>query len=178
MERKIYIILSQTGTMLSRALKFLTRAEYNHASISLTPTLEKMYSFGRLNPYNPFRGGFVEEGKDIGTFKRFYKTKAMVIELAVKEEDYNNIKFFIEYVSKNRTKFHYNYWGLFLAMFRMNLKPKNRYYCSQFVRACLSMFGIENSESLPQIIKPIDFLKLNNKNIIYTGFLKNYKVTT
>ena len=83
MEKKIYIVLSQTGTMLSKALKFFTQAEFNHASISLSPKLDKMYSFGRLNPYNPFIGGFVEEGINKGTFKRFANTKAMVLEINV-----------------------------------------------------------------------------------------------
>jgi len=36
------------------------------------------------------------------------------------------------------------------------------------------VFDVENAYELPNIIKPIDFLKLNNKNIIYQGFLKNY----
>ena len=108
MEKSIYIVLSQTGTVFSRALKFFTHAEYNHASISLTPTLDKMYSFGRLNPYNPFIGGFVEEGKNIGTFKRFYKTQAMVLEFKVSPEKYNAIQYFIEYFKNNRKEFHYN----------------------------------------------------------------------
>ena len=97
-DKSIYIILSQTGTMFSKALKFFTGAEYNHASISLSPTLNKMYSFGRLNPYNPFIGGFVQEGKDIGTFKRFSKTKAMVLEIKINCDQYEKIKFMIEYL--------------------------------------------------------------------------------
>ena len=95
--KSIYVVLSQTGTVFSKVLKFFTHAEYNHASISLEPTLEHMYSFGRLNPYNPFIGGFVEEGKNRGTFKRFYKTKAMVLEFNVSDEKYNAIRYFIEY---------------------------------------------------------------------------------
>ena len=60
-EKSIYIILSQTGTMFSKALKVFTGAECNHSSISLSPTLDKMNSIGRLNPYNHFIGGFVQE---------------------------------------------------------------------------------------------------------------------
>ena len=172
--KSIYIVLSQTGTMFSRALKFFTHAKYNHASISLTPTLKKMYSFGRLNPYNPFVGGFVEEGKNIGTFKRFENTKAMVMELEVTEDKYNAIKYFIKYFLENKQSFHYNYLGILFAMFRKNYENGKRYYCSQFVRACLALFDIENAVELPKIIKPIDFLKLNNKHIIYEGLLKNY----
>ena len=54
------------------------------------------------------------------------------------------------------------------------MKSNKRFYCSEFVKTCLETFEIENAEMLPQIIKPIDFLKMNNKNIIYEGSLKNY----
>lgn len=47
-----------------------------------------MYSFGRLNPYNPFWGGFVHESIDKGTFKRFYLTRLPEI---VKPEDFKKI---------------------------------------------------------------------------------------
>ena len=174
MEKSIYVVLSQTGTMFSRALKFFTHAEYNHSSISLTPSLETMYSFGRLNPYNPFIGGFVEEGKNIGTFKRFYKTRAMVIEFKVSVEKYNAIQYFIEYFKNHKTEFHYNYLGVLFACFRKYHTSSKRFYCSEFVKTCLETFNIENAGELPRIIKPIDFLKLENKNIIYQGFLQNY----
>lgn len=155
-------------------LKFFTRAEYNHASISLEPTLEHMYSFGRINPYNPFIGGFVEEGKDKGTFKRFDKTKAMVIELVVSEEKYKALTYFIEYFKFHKKEFGYNYLGILFACFKRCYKNRNRFYCSEFVKACLKVFDIENSKDLPPIVKPIDFLKLNNKNIIFSGYLHNY----
>ena len=174
--KKVYLVLSQTGTMFSRVLKFFTGAEYNHSSISLDPTLQEMYSFGRLNPYNPFIGGFVQEGIHIGTFKRFYKTTALVLELPVTDEQYHNIELLIEYMKNNKTIFHYNYWGVFCAIFKTNYAPRRRFYCSQFVRACLASFGISNSKELPKIIKPIDFLKLKNKRVVYRGILQNYNV--
>ena len=173
-DKRIYVVLSQTGTMFSRALKFFTHAEYNHASISLTPTLETMYSFGRLNPHNPFVGGFVEEGKDVGTFKRFNRTTAMVLEVKVSEEKYNAIKYFIEYFKTKKCEFKYNYLGILFACFKFNWEPGKRYYCSQFVRTILACFNIENAVELPQIIKPIDFLKLNNFKIVYMGLLNKY----
>lgn len=172
--KKIYIVLSQTGTMFSKVLKFFTRAEYNHVSISLSQSLNKMYSFGRLNPNNPFIGGFVEEGKNTGTFKKFVNTKALVFELNIKEEKFNAIKYFIEYFLTHKKEFHYNYLGVLFACFKRNYERGKRYYCSQFVRTCLALFEIENAVELPKIIKPIDFMKLTNKKIVYKGFLKNY----
>ena len=73
--RQLYIVISQTGTLLSRILKQITDAEYNHASISLSRNLERMCSFGRRHPYNPFWGGFVIESPRTGTFKRFPKPR-------------------------------------------------------------------------------------------------------
>jgi len=59
--KKIYIVISQTGTILSKIIKLVTKKEYNHASLSMEGSLEKMYSFGRKDPYNPFIGVFVIE---------------------------------------------------------------------------------------------------------------------
>ena len=70
----VYIVISQTGTILSRILKVFTDREYNHASISLKDDLSVTYSFGRKHPYNPFLGRFVTESPDFGTFKRFANT--------------------------------------------------------------------------------------------------------
>ena len=68
---KIYVVLTYTGTVLSRFVKLFTKGEYSHVSISLDENLEEMYSFGRINPYIPFWGGFVQESPHYGTFKRF-----------------------------------------------------------------------------------------------------------
>ena len=92
MEQHVYIVISQTGTLLSRIIKLVTKAEYNHASISLAPDLDVMYSFGRKHPYNPFWGGFVKESPRWGTFKRFSQTRIMVLELAVTEEQIASLK--------------------------------------------------------------------------------------
>ena len=78
--KKIYIVLTHTGTNLSKLIKSYTKDEFSHISIGLDRELKQMYSFGRLNPYNPIWGGFVHEYIDQGTFKRFYLTKAKVYE--------------------------------------------------------------------------------------------------
>ena len=45
--KQIFIVITQTGTMLSRILKRITGAEYNHASLSPSQDLTTMRSFGR-----------------------------------------------------------------------------------------------------------------------------------
>ena len=84
--RKIYIVLTYTGTILSKLVKMYTKREFSHVSIALDEDLKEMYSFGRLNPYNPFIGGFVHEYMDKGTFKRFSKTNAQIYCLELTEK--------------------------------------------------------------------------------------------
>ena len=131
--RQLYIVISQTGTLLSRILKQITGAEYNHASISLSRDLERMYSFGRRHPYNPFWGGFVIESPRTGTFKCFSETKVLVLSVSVTEEQHAELKVMLDVMWKRKRKYSYNYIGLCLAYFDVVWKQVGCYYCSEFV---------------------------------------------
>ena len=173
-KRNIYIVISQTGTVLSRILKLITGAEYNHVSIGLNDDLHLMYSFGRKNPYNPFYGGFVLESPDFGTFKRFSNTKVKILEIEIDEDKYNAITKQIEYMVENNKQYGYNYIGLCMAWFKIVLKFQKRYYCSEFVKEILVKYSVEGNDILGEIPQPIHFLDLPNTNLIYTGKLKDY----
>lgn len=140
--RQLYIVISQTGTLLSRILKQITGAEYNHASISLSRDLERMYSFGRRHPYNPFWGGFVIESPCTGTFKRFSETKVLVLSVSVTEEQHAELKEMLDVMWKRRRKYSYNYIGLCLAYFHVVWKQEGCYYCSEFVGELLTKVGL------------------------------------
>ena len=45
--KKIYIVLTHTGTTLSKIIKTYTKDEFSHVSIALDNKLQEMYSFGR-----------------------------------------------------------------------------------------------------------------------------------
>ncbi|MBP3685034.1 MAG: hypothetical protein J6J12_08760 [Oscillospiraceae bacterium] len=174
MERHVYIVVSQTGTLLSRIMKLVTKAEFNHASISLAPDLDTMYSFGRLNPYNPFWAGFVKESPRWGTFKRFSKTRILVLDLEVTEEQYQQIQSRINIISANRHHYHYNYLGLYLAAFRIPYHHKRCYYCSEFVNHLLVRSRVAGAQNTRAIIQPMHFLSLPEAKPIYTGTLIDY----
>lgn len=170
--RKIYIVLTQTGTALSRIIKFCTKAEYCHVSLALDKKLNKMYSFGRLNPYNPFIGGFVHEGINHGTFKRFSNTIAEVYSIEVTNSQYNKIKQNIKNINKNKSNYSFNLIGLILAGINYKYKKDKSFYCAEFVKYLVE--GANIMLELPEIIKPIDFQNKDNLNLLYRGILKNY----
>lgn len=172
--KKIYIVLAHTGTLLSRIIKMRTGAEYTHSSISLDEDLEQMYSFGRKYSYIAFLGGFVREGTDFGTYKRFYKTEVSVYELQVTEGQYKIINEKIEYMKAHKKDYRFNVLGLFLAGFNKRLQFNKTYYCAEFVKKILEVGGVDTSE-LPEIIKPEHFKMLSSAKLIYKGRLKKYR---
>lgn len=171
---KIYIVLTYTGTMLSKIVKFYTRKEYSHVSIALDENLSQMYSFGRLNPYNPFIGGFVQESPKYGTFKRFSKTKSKIYSIEVTEEQYAQIKELITEMSQNKNEYHFNVLGLFAVALHIRIKKENTFYCAEFVKYVLDCSNIDFN--LPDLIKPCDFNNLSGGKEIYRGRLNEYNV--
>lgn len=176
-KKKIYVVMTQTGTFLSRLLKFLSKDVYNHASIALDDRLNDMYSFGRLNPYNPFVGGFVKESPHYGTFKRFTNTDAMIITLDVTEAQYDSVKAMLSKMYEEKEKYRYNYKGLFAAFFGKRIEELNRFYCSEFVKHVLVENGIVDKTFFREITHPADFTEIPNARTVYVGKLRTYSLS-
>lgn len=170
--QKIYIVLTYTGTVLSRIVNFYTRRKYAHVSISLDKDLSHMYSFARLNPYNPFIGGFVQESPKFGTFKRFSKTKTKIYSVEVDDDQYKRLQSVIEDINLNKGSYHFNVLGLFAVAFNLKVKREKYFYCAEFVKYVLDKSNIELN--LPDIIKPNDFEGLTGLEEIYRGRLNEY----
>ena len=169
--KKIYIVLTYTGTILSKIVKVYTRREFSHVSIALDEDLKEMYSFGRINAYNPFWAGFVHEGLDRGTFKRFKKTNARVYSLCVKDEQYEKVKEVIRDIQNNRLDYNFNILGLIGVVINYKIKRERHFYCAEFVK-----YVLEESDicDLPELVKPEDFKEIDDLNVVYTGRLQEY----
>lgn len=171
--KKLYIVLSNTGSFTCKILHAFTKDNYNHSSIALDGNLSEMYSFGRKNAYFPFWGGFVKEHYSYGTFKRFFKrTQIVVIEIDVLEDTYYKISDKLRGMYEVKNKYKYDFMGIFMAYFGKTREKQYYYYCSNFVQEILSEQGIviENQA----VVKPIHFLRLPNAKILYQGRLKDY----
>ena len=171
--KKVYLVLTHTGTLLSNIIKLYTRNEFSHVSIALDAELKRLYSFGRLNPYNAFKGGFVHEGINKGTFKRFKNTKTAVYSLEVSDRQYNKIEQIIEMLESEKQLYTFNIIGLLLVAINKRVKRENSFYCAEFVKYVLESAEIELD--LPKLIKPEDFKNLKQLKLLYKGYLRIYK---
>lgn len=172
--KKIYIVLTYTGTILSKVIRLYTKAEYCHVSLALDENLSEMYSFGRSNPYNPFNGGFVHESINYGTFKRFKNTKAEVYSLSLTNKQYKKIKSLIRKMNQKRDLYKFNIIGLFGVGFNLKYQKENAFYCAEFVKYLIDKANIKME--LPELVKPIDFKKVDSLELLYQGMLNNYNV--
>lgn len=170
--RKIYIVLTYTGTLLARIVRFYTKKEYSHVSIALDEDLSRMYSFGRLNPYNAFIGGFVREGIKFGTFARFKNTRCSIECIEVTDEQYYELRRLIKNFEKKKRVYSFNVVGLFAVALNLKIQKENSFYCAEFVKYALEQSHIV--EELPEIIRPDDFYNLNKSKIVYEGLLRKY----
>ena len=173
--KKIYLVLTHTGTSFSEMIRKHTGNTYNHISIALKEDLSEMYSFGRLNPYIFFWGGFVIENPKKGTFKRFYKTIAKVLELSVSDEAYSIIESYINQFIAEKKSFRYNIRGIFKARNNVNYqKTYRKFYCSQFVNYLLVCAHVIPENFFGSIVKPEAFCTIENTKVIYEGLIREY----
>lgn len=171
--KTIYIILTNSGTMLSKIIRVYTKNTYTHVSIALQENPNEFYSFGRLNPYNAFWGGFVKESKYVGTFKRFCNAITAIYAMSVTNEQYEIIKNEINTFKSHKNEYRFNTLGLFLVPLKKQIKRYNTFYCAEFVRYVLKRARTD-IQNLPVIIKPQDFSKLKNVKLVYKGYLREY----
>ncbi|GGA67582.1 hypothetical protein [Ornithinibacillus halotolerans] len=171
-EKKIYLLLTDTGTAFTRLIKSYTKKPYNHASIAFDPNLEEVYSFGRKTPRNPFIGGFVREDINSVLFKR---ADCAIYSLTVSDEDYQKMNRFIQLIAENKDLYRYNLIGLLGVVVKKPIKRKNAFFCSQFVGSVLKESENINFEKDVALIQPNDLLRSANFELIYEGRLVEYQ---
>lgn len=170
-KRKLYIVLSRSGTVLARAIQVVTRKYYNHTSVSFDKSLDTFYSFGRRNPRLMFPAGFIIEGVHRGFFGIHPHTKICVLEGEITREDYRLIQQRLAPFIAQPRKYKYGVAHLPLMIRGMPYRSENNYVCSVF--AAYLLRNILNFEKDYSLVYPEDFYKFNFKKI-YEGEAGDY----
>lgn len=174
-QSKIYILLTDTGSLLGRTIKKYTKAPYNHASIAFDAELEELYSFGRKHPRNPLCAGFVREDVINGTFKYFPKTTCALYELEITNRQLQKMNRIINQFKKKHKFYNYNILGLIGVALNESIEPDGFYFCSQFVAEVLNRSGINLFDTPPSLVTPDDLRNIEKFRLIYEGALYEYE---
>ncbi len=171
-EKYVYIVVSQSGTRISKMLRRVTKDPYNHVSLALDAELQKMYSYGRRRLHNPFVGGFVHETPKTGVFGHFPEADAVVIRLPLCAEAYEKLQDRLREMYRHRREYRYDFLGLGLAYFGKTKARYHKSYCSKFVAGELQKAGVEMPKK--RVFRPVDFLTLDCGETVYSGKLREY----
>ena len=155
--KNIYILLSRTGTVPSKVIRFLKPMPYAHASIAFDENL------------------LIDEDIDKGIFGRKKTTRCLVLRLPVTEEEYGRVHQTVEHFKADRRKYGYNYLGVFAARVHISIERKYNYFCTQFVDKVLQMSGINLFGKKSGLVTPEDYRTSDKLEHIYEGLLVNYR---
>lgn len=167
--KKIYILLTATGTTFARFIRVVSRAPYSHVSISLDKECQELYSFGRTYTNNPFVGSFQHENIEKNVFGKYRNIPCEMFELEITEEQYKSVKRTIESMKGKK----YNKLGLLCKVLHIPYHRKTCYFCSEFVAYTLECNDIYSFNKPLNYVEPIDFLEIPTKRLIYKGNLHN-----
>lgn len=171
---EVFIVFSKTGTWLSRLLSKVGNFKYMHSSISLREDLSLMYSFGRINPNNPFLGGFVEESIYNGVYQFSKKNEMKVYKMTITKEQSKILQEEIAQFELQAKNYHYNFLGLMFVPFKIKYVRKHHYFCSQFISELLIKIAILDQSISPEWTSPSDLIQYLDLEFVFEGFIHEY----
>ena len=177
-KQKLYILLSDSNSIISKGIKIYTRKPYSHVSIALDKDLNEIYSFSRLKPYNPLIGGFIREDIDVGTFSVFPNTIVELYSIDITLDQYKQIQEEIKRFSESERRYTYNYLGIIGIIINRPINREYKYFCSQFVAEVLTNSDIKIIEKDKGLTAPNDFRNHKDLNLVYRGNLQEYTRNT
>ncbi|MDG5789894.1 hypothetical protein QA612_20775 [Evansella sp. AB-P1] len=170
-EHKIYILLTRTGTVLSRLIQLYTRKNYNHASICFHSSFMEVYSFGRKVPRNPFIGGFVKE--DIRA-SFFSQASCAVYSYTVTDDQLQRMMTYMRKIEEQKERYRYNLLGLFAIAVNKQIDRKYAFFCSQFIATVLQECEVIEFNKPLSHVAPYDLVEGTNFQLEYQGTLANF----
>jgi len=173
-ERAVFVVLTDTGTWLSRLIGFYTGQRLNHASLAFDEDLGEVYSFGRKNPANPFIAGFVREDMHGDWFLRRRDVSCAVFRCDVSDAQLRRIRQYVRQLYERRDKLTYNLLGLVFVAAGIRFERRNAFFCSQFVASALAVGGVRLTDKPPCLTTPPDLAASGRLRPVFRGTLRQY----
>lgn len=170
----VFIILTYTGSVFARLVKYFTNDSYTHASISFDSNMNKMLSF------NQDGDGLTEEN-----LKEFCKNgkedvaKYSTFMYMAKKDEYNVMKNFVNNIKSKIKTMKYNLLGALRLIpnqfiFGKESEREDKYFCSEFVASILNSANTHIINKAAFLIRPQMLSRIRKFKFIKRGFIKNF----
>ncbi len=171
MKRNLYLFLTRTDSIFSKAIYYITRDKYTHIAISLDESFREMYSFGRRNPAFALPAGFTREDIFTGFFVKNNHTPCMILKLEVSYHTYRQIQNRLLNLYQTRYEYKYSILGAICCKLGISCKREKHYFCSQFIIELLQQENLIHKQVNGALIRPEQIAKLLEDSKIFEGFV-------
>ncbi len=173
--KKVYLLLAQADTFISEAIRFVTKAPYNHAAIGVDDTLTYFWTFGRKLRFFPVVGGFIREKVKEGMYRHHPKTRCIICALEVTDDEYEEVCATIRHYLKHRKEYGYNHAALFGGLIDRAFYQHKRHTCAEFVATVLQGCGIYRFKKPLPLTRPDELMDIPGLTPIYEGLMSDFK---
>ena len=169
--KTIYILLTRSGTLLSKLVYAATGSSYTHASMAFDPELSCLYSSTRKNGYTMFPAGPSKEYLNKGVFRLRDNAPCALYALEVSDEAYSHALCCAEEFMRHSEEYSFNILGLILCGLHIRWQRRRHYFCSQFVSEVLQKSGALDLPKPSTLMHPSDYAELPQLRCLYRGTL-------
>lgn len=169
--KTIYILLTRSGTLLSKLVYSVTGANYTHASLAFDEDLSCLYSSTRKNGYTMFPAGPSREYLNRGVFRLRENIPCALYALEVTDEAYARAKRRADHMMNHGELYRFNSVGLLLCALHIRWNRRRHYFCSQFVSEVLQKSGALELPKPSTLMHPSDYAELPELRCLYRGTL-------
>lgn len=156
----VYVVLTKGTTLGNKIVSAMTKTPYGHASLSFDLSLDNMYTFGtntdNSNPNKRFMT-FIKEDKGFLNKVNNNEVDYHIYAIFVDKDKKTKMEKQIKKMVKEKTKFNYNYVGIFGYLMNTPVKIKDSFFCSEFIASIFRNVGIELFDKPDQLVAPHDF---------------------
>lgn len=177
-----YIVSWDYDSMVGGGVKLITKSQYNHTSIALTPNLEDCYTFSR-NPEtvkSHRTNGFCKESLSY-MVNRYGDANIKVDAVYVSKSEYNKLKKNIDEYIKRQENTSFDYINFAYSAFKIPREEldEDKLNCSVFVDLLLKKSGIDLTNGKnSNLVTPGDLSELDSKHkditTVYVGKASEY----
>lgn len=167
----IYVVLSRTSTKIAKTIRFIKKAKYSHAAISLDENLSQIYGFAREQYYTPLLGKLVKESLTSYTLNRNDEVPVKVFRIPVSKEMYDHVckKIFDIF---NDPEFYYNLLSAATQPISQGFETYKAYTCIEFVMMILREMNFPIDQPLNTYM-PDDLLEMLKEYAFFEGDIRD-----
>lgn len=162
------VLVVSSETRPAKIIRFFTKSQYNHTSISLDDNYNEFYSFARKKAFSPLDAGFVKEKASYYSLGKNKDVNVKLFKVPIEDNKMVELKKRLVEI-ENDKEYIYNFISAILYPFHLSHPTYKAYYCSEFVAEVLNKYTNISLDRESSKYSPKDIELLLNDYLWYEG---------